>query len=253
MNKSKVSVIIPYYKKKKYIVKTLYSVLNQTHRNLEVIIIYDDKNLDDLKFIKKEIKGKKNIRIFKNNQNIGVGLSRNKGIKISKGKYIAFCDADDLWKKNKVEYQIKIMKNKKLNFFHSNYNIIDSNDKKIGQFEINNKIRYNDLLKSCDIGLSTVIISKKLLNKHKFCKLKTKEDYNLWLDIIKKEKIFFGTQKILTSWRETNNSLSSSSFQKIKDAYSLYNHYQKFNSLISSFYVIKLIFFAFIKKLKIYV
>ena len=145
------------------------------------------------------------------------------------------------------------MKDKKLNFFHSSYDIIDSNGKKLGQFEINKNINYQDLLKSCDIGLSTVIISKKLLNNNKFCKLKTKEDYNLWLQIIKREKVFIGTKKILTLWRQTSDSLSSSLFQKIKDAYKLYNHYQQFNSLISSFYVIRLTFYAFLKKLKIYV
>ena len=253
MNKPKVSVIIPYYKKKKYIIRTLTSVFNQTYKNLEVLIIYDDENLNDLKYIKKKFKGKKNFKIITNSQNIGVGLSRNKGINKSKGKFIAFCDADDLWKKNKIEYQIKAMKDKKLNFFHSSYDIIDSNGKRLGQFEINKKIYYQDLLKSCDIGLSTVIISKKLLNNNKFCKLKTKEDYNLWLQVIKREKIFFGTKKILTLWRQTNNSLSSSLFQKVKDAYKLYNHYQQFNSLISSFYVIRLTFYAFLKKLKIYV
>ena len=63
MNKPKVSVIIPYYKKKKYIIRTLTSVFNQTYKNLEVLIIYDDENLNDLKYIKKNLKEKKILKL----------------------------------------------------------------------------------------------------------------------------------------------------------------------------------------------
>ena len=61
-------------------------------------------------------------------------MSRNKGIKLSKGNYIAFCDADDIWKKNKLQYQLKFMKTKKIEFSHSNYLIINSESKVIGKF-----------------------------------------------------------------------------------------------------------------------
>jgi teichuronic acid biosynthesis glycosyltransferase TuaG len=94
-----VSVIIPYYRKRRYIESTIKSVLNQNYKNLEILIIYDDSNQSDLEFIKKIIKFDKKIKLIINKKNIGVANSRNKGIKKCRGKYIAFLDSDDLWKK----------------------------------------------------------------------------------------------------------------------------------------------------------
>ena len=127
-----------------------------------------------------------------NKKNIGAGLSRNKAIKLAKGNYIAFCDADDLWNNKKLEIQLKFMKDNQFSFSHTSYNIINEKGKKISDFSIKKKIKYSDLLKSCDIGLSTVMCSKKILQNKKFLNIKTKEDYYLWLSIIMKQKHLYG-------------------------------------------------------------
>ena len=75
-----VSVIIPYFKKKKYIADTLNSVLNQTYNNLEVIIIYDDPEKTDLNYIKKLVSLDQRVKLAINDKNIGAGRSRNIGI-----------------------------------------------------------------------------------------------------------------------------------------------------------------------------
>lgn len=251
--KNLISIIIPYHKKKEYFATTINSIKSQTFKNFEVILIYDDTNLDELSFVKNQLKKIKKKKLIKNKKILGPGLSRNKGIKISKGKFLAFCDADDIWLKNKLKIQLNFMKKNKLNFSHSSYNIIDSSNNKIGKFEINSKISYNDLIQSCDIGLSTVIFDKKLFsNKNKFCELKTKEDYFLWLNIIKDIKFIHGINKTLVSWRYTKGSLSDSLFQKLTDAYKLYHYHKKFSNIRSVFYVARLSIKALIKKIKIY-
>ena len=113
---SKVSIIIPYFKKKKYIKNTIKSVLDQTHKNFEIILVYDDQDKSDLLYLKKKYNKNKKIKIIVNNQNLGAGYSRNKGIKYCKGEFIAFLDADDEWNKNKLRYQLKFMKKKSYNF-----------------------------------------------------------------------------------------------------------------------------------------
>ena len=109
MNKPKATVIIPYYKKKDTIKRAIKSVILQTYKNLELILIYDDQENLDLKFLKNLKKLDKRIRIIVNKKNLGAGRSRNIGIFNSKGKYICFLDADDSWKKNKLSFQIDFM------------------------------------------------------------------------------------------------------------------------------------------------
>ena len=94
-------------------------------------------------------------------------MSRNKAIKLSKGTYVAFIDADDLWHPNKLKFQLNYMIKNKISISHTSYDIIDSNDDKIG-FRKAKRIEYKDLLKSCDIGLSTVMIKKTILKNHFF-------------------------------------------------------------------------------------
>ena len=106
-----ISVVIPYYKKKPYICRTIKSVLEQSYRKIEIIIIYDDPDLNDFFFLKKIIKNNKKIRLYKNKKNFGASKSRNIGIQHAKGNYIALLDGDDVWSKNKINLQIRFMKN----------------------------------------------------------------------------------------------------------------------------------------------
>jgi len=253
MNKKNlVSIIIPYQKKKNFFPSTINSIYNQTFKNYEVVLIYDDTNKEEVTFVKNQLKKIKNKKLILNKKILGPGLSRNIGIKHARGKFISFCDADDTWNKNKLSEQIKFMEKNNLSFSHSSYNIINSKGKKIGKFRIRENLYYSDLIKSCDIGLSTVVLKKKILNKYKFCNLKTKEDYYLWLKIVKKLKVLKGTSKYLTNWRSLKNSLSSSKIQRLMDAYRLYNIFENYNSLLSFYYVIRLSFYSLFKKIKIY-
>lgn len=240
-SKDKVSIIIPYFRSFNFFKQTLGSILKQSYKNYEIIIIYDDKKKNDLHLLKSLIfKIKKTkLKLIVNSKNIGAGNSRNKGAKVAKGKYLAFIDSDDQWNKDKLKKQVKFMKQKKINFSHTSYTIIDENGRKLSKRKAKKKLNYTDLLESCDIGLSTVILTKKLFNKYKFSKNKTKEDYSLWLKISKKQ-IIYGLDQNLTKWRKTHNSLSSNIWQKFLDAYDLYSNQEKFNSFNSMVKVINL-------------
>ena len=243
-----ISVIIPYFKKKEYIADTLNSVLSQTYKNLEILIIYDDKEKKDLKFIEGFINLDKRISLIINEKSLGAGLSRNIGISKSKGKYISFIDADDIWKKDKLELQIKFMKEKNYLISHTNYEIIDKENNILSLRTARDFNTVNDLLRSCDIGLSSVILRKEILNEEcLFENLKTKEDFVLWLKILKKNIKIGALQKNLMYWRKLNNSLSSSVIQKIRDGYYVYNKFMKFNLLKSLFFLFLLSVNSFFK------
>ena len=245
-----ISVIIPYYKKKEYIISSINSVLNQTYKNLEIIIIYDDLNKEDLNLLKKIKKKDKRIKIYINKKNLGAGRSRNKGIKLSKGTFVAFLDSDDLWKKNKLKKQIFFMKKNGINASHTSYTIINSNNKIIGSRNAKD-MSYKLLLKSCDIGLSTVVLKKEIItSKIKFANIKTKEDYVLWLKITFNNNKIFALKDNLTKWRKLEDSLSSSKLQKIYDGYLVYRKYMNFNLLKSFGFLMLLSFNYFLKNIK---
>jgi len=245
-----VSVIMPYYKKKSFVERSINSVLRQSYKNYELIIIYDDKNLEDFFFLKKILK-RKNCRILLNKKNLGAGISRNIGINAARGKYLAFIDADDTWSNRKLEKQITFMKKKKLSASHTSYKITNSRNKFLG-YRTARDLDYKNLLKSCDIGLSTVIVKKKILyeNNIYFADLKTKEDYVLWLKILKLGIKFYGLQILLTTRKKVKNSLSSSNLQKIKDSYLVYKKYMRFSFLKSLFSVFQLSLFFLWKYIK---
>lgn len=243
-----VSIIMPYFKNKKYVKYSVLSVLNQTFKNFELIIVYDNKTSDELKFINKIKKLDKRIKVIKNKSNIGAGLSRNVGIDQSKGVYLAFLDADDLWHKNKLFTQIKFMRKKNIEISHTSYEIIDD-DLVIRGTRQAKPMNYKKLIKSCDIGLSTVIIKKSLIKNLRFPNLKTKEDYVLWLEIAKNGKIIHALNTKLTQWRKSNNSLSSSVVRKLTDGYYVYRYYLKFN-VIKSLYSLLVLSINFLNKTK---
>ena len=210
----------------------LKSALNQNYKNFEIIIIYDDSSKIDLEYIKKIAQLNKKITLLINNKNLGAGYSRNKGIKHSTGEYIAFLDSDDLWDSKKLSMQIKFMRRNNVNFSHTSYKIIDENNNLLGKQIAKKNTSYSDLLKSCDIGLSTVIVKKDIIVKNNFPKLKTKEDYSLWLKLVKNNKIL-GINYFLSSWRKSRSSLSSSTFQKIFDAFQVYYRHENLNFFVS--------------------
>lgn len=235
-----VSVIITYYKKRRYIEKTINSLKQQTYNNYQLVFVYDDPNKEDLVFLRKILSKIKNKKILINKNNLGVAESRNKAKKFIKGKFTAFLDADDIWKKNKLKDQIKIMQNNDVDLSYTSYDIINQNGKQVGKRIVSGKSSYKELSKRCEIGLSTVIIKSSVFKKSKFPNLKTQEDLGLWLDLSRKGYVFQSLKKILSSWRKVDDSLSTNNFQKLADAFKLFYFFEKKNVIFSIYSVLVL-------------
>lgn len=245
-----VSIIMPYYKKKNYFEATLNSVLNQIYKNFEVIIIFDDKDEEELNFVKQLTGKDERIQLITNESNRGVAFSRNKALKKAKGTYLAFLDCDDLWDKEKLLVQIEFMKKNNILFSHTAYSLIDGKGNKIGKMEVKKNLNYKHLMLSCDIGLSTVIFHRDLLNIGLFPDLKTKEDYALWLLYARSNIEIIGINQVLASWRKYDQSLSNSFWQKITDAFRVYNSFEKKGTILSFLLVIRLSLNFILKRIK---
>ena len=245
--KPRISIIIAFYQKKNYLEQTIKSIAKQSQKNFELILVYDDPDKSDLPHVLKVLKDIKRKTIIINKKNIGAGPSRNIAILKAKGEFIAFIDADDVWKKHKLKNQLLFMLSNKIKFSFTSYSIINKKNTIIKLIKAKRTIGYDDLIKSCDIGLSTVMIKKDLLKKNKFPRIKTKEDYILWLKLSKQNIKMMGINQSLVSWRKLDNSLSSSIFQRIKDAFYVYNNFLKF-SFIKSIYYISIMSLNFFRK-----
>ena len=243
---------MPYYKKSNYVDETVNSILNQTFKDFEIIIVDDELSDNSTKVLNRIKQLDKRINIFKNKKNLGAGQSRNNAINLCNGEFIAFCDCDDLWKSNKLETQLKIMHKLNLEFSHTSYEIIDKKNSKIGYRDAKENLSFLQLQKSCDIGLSTVILKKNLFDnkKFRFGETKTKEDYILWLLLAKNDIIIFGIKDCLVSWRKSKDSLSSSTFQKIYDGYKVYKVYLQYSTLKSFYFLFRLSLNFILKKIK---
>ena len=234
-----VSIIVPYYQCKDYIFQTVNSVIQQTYKNWELILV-DDENSSNSRKLLERIKTKhKNIRIYFTKSNVGAGPARNLGIEKSKGKFIAFLDSDDYWDKTKIEKQIIFLKEKKIDICYTGYSVF-SNKKIIYKPKIPTHINYYNFLKECPICCSSVLIKKKVLLNLKFNNYKNKEDYDMWLKITKNKINFFGLSEYLTFYRVRKNSLSSYQLSKLTNAFNIYKQHFGFKFFFILFCIIRL-------------
>ena len=243
---------MPYYRKSEFIDESINSILNQTYQKFEIIIIDDELSENSSRVLNSIECLDPRIKIYKNKENQGAGPSRNYGINLCSGEYIAFCDCDDLWKPEKLEKQFRFMKEFNLSFSFTSYEIINNKSLKIGQREAQKELSFKQLRNSCDIGLSTVVIRKDIFknNKLRFGKTKTKEDFVLWLLLAKNGVKISGIKEFLVSWRKNSGSLSSSNIQKIIDGYRVYRDYLHYSRIKSLFFLIILSLNFMLKKIR---
>ena len=186
-----VSVLMSVYNNEEYIKNTLKSILKQTYNNIEVVII-NDASEDKSRYIIKSFKDKR-IKLIDNKNNLGLAKSLNKGIKKCKGKYIARIDADDLMMPDRIEKQVNFLeKNKDIAVLGTSLILINDKDKIIGKRDYpktNEDINKTILIRN-PLAHPSVMIRKSMLPKKTYDeKLKTSQDYDIWLRINKKYKI----------------------------------------------------------------
>ena len=249
MEENKVSIIIPVYNAEKFIGKTIESVLNQTYKNWEILIFNDKSKDNSLKIIKKYSEKDKRIKVVDSKENVGVVAARNKLIEIATGEFIAFLDADDYWKQNKLEKQIKFMKEQNALISCTEYTRVTEDEKEINDIIIKEKITYEDMLKNNYLGCLTVIYNANKLGKRYFKEREKNEDYVLWLEIVKETKIIFGLKENLAFYRVLNNSRSSNKIKAAKDRWNVYRKIEKLSLFKSIYYFLQYVIRA-LKKTK---
>lgn len=209
-----ISVVIPTFQRCKKLKNALDSVLGQTYKNFEVLII-DDGSTDGTKEMVNSIKDSRVSYIWQKNSGKPAN-PRNRGIKLAKANWIAFLDSDDIWKKNKLSEVSKYLSEKN-QFIYHDFSIIDYNkkskEKVIKSSSLKDPKCIELLINGNTIGLSTVIVSKKLLIKingfNEDERMTAAEDYNAWLKIAKISDNFFYLPKNLSYYSSNEDSISN--------------------------------------------
>jgi teichuronic acid biosynthesis glycosyltransferase TuaG len=229
----KVSIVIPVHNSYNYLKKCLDSVINQTYKNFEILIIDDHSTDDSIKLVR-SFKDKR-IKIFSSN-NYGISYARNKGIYEACGDYICFLDSDDYWDKNKLKKQVDFIKKNNYAFIYTKYMYVDElgNNKRVANVAL--KLNYNSAIKNTCIFTSTVMLNMKILNKEDIYMpyVKYGEDSACWWQILKKGYTAYSIQEVLVYYRLSKNSFSANKIKAIIGTWKIYK-LQNMN-LIKRFY-----------------
>ena len=184
-----ITIIIPFFNRIKSTISSLYSALNQSYNNIEIIII-DDCSTEDITELLDVVKNNLNVFYHRNLVNLGSSFSRNKGIKYSKGDYISFLDSDDIFKPDKINLQLNFMIKKNSSFSYTSY--FRSYGNKVSLVRCNLiPMVYPLIAFYCPIATPTVMIKKEILNNFKFNnQSRFGEDLILWIQLSKNNKFY---------------------------------------------------------------
>lgn len=237
----KVSVIVPMYNSEITIQRTIISLLNQTYKDFEVIIVDDLSTDNSIVNALDLVKNDERFIILKLNSKGGASIARNVAINISRGKFIAFLDADDTWDLEKLELQVSYMMKTDSSFTYTYYRQVDG---KTNQFKGVRKspstITFNSQLIGNSIGCLTVMYDSEKIGKVNIPRIDKRNDAALWLKILKNTKNGVLIPKVLSTYYIEENSLSRSSSKKkmLKFHYNVYRSVLEFSPVKSLFFTI---------------
>jgi teichuronic acid biosynthesis glycosyltransferase TuaG len=215
--KSLVSVVTPVYNSADFLRRTFISLLDQTYTNWEWILVDDCSTDNSIDIINEIIRQDSRVKLLCNSENAGSGVARNKAIEASKGKFIAFLDSDDIWHKDKLAIQVEFMEKNAIPFSHTSYGYIDEFDRKIkSTFHVSkHPVSYFDLLKRTEISCLTAMYNCEELGRFYMSEHRRKQDYALWLAILRTGICSHPLDIELAYYRQTPNSATSKKYSLV--------------------------------------
>lgn len=239
MEEDLVSIITPLYNSERFVTEAIKSVLAQTYPHWEMLVINDGSTDKGPEIVKQYIQTDPRIHLI-NQKNGGSAAARNNGIGQARGRYIAFLDADDQWDANFLEEQLKLLKEKNCLLVYSAHRRIDEHGKEILRpFVPPTSVTRDELLKSCVISCLTAVYDRSVYGKiYQHEDRRIREDFVLWLDILKYCKVAYGNQHIIASYRIISSSLSHPKHKVVAQQYKVYRQVEGMNIFQSLYYLL---------------
>ena len=222
-----ISIITPTYNSEQFIGETIRAIQAQTYTDWELLITDDGSSDKTLHLIDEFAAKDPRIKLFTLEKNSGAAVARNNSIKEASGRFIAFCDSDDLWTPDKLEKQIAFMLENDHAFSLAPYHIISEEGKNIGFASTRTKVSYNDILITCDIGCLTAVYDTQKLGKVYMPLIRKRQDYGLWLKILKQVDHAYSYPEALGYYRYRPHSISSNKLKAIWYIWKVYRDVEK--------------------------
>lgn len=240
-----ISIIMPAFHSEKTIKESVLSVVEQTYTHWELIIIEDGTS--DATETSVESFHDTRIHFHRNFTNLGVSKTRNRGLELAQGEWIAFLDSDDLWDVQKLQKQLNCAVANLGEFVYTAANYINE----LGVFykgisSVPLKVTYNQLLQHNLIACSSVLVKKSLLGDLRFVSDDLSEDYAMWLSLLKKVSCAYGVNEPLLTYRISASSRSGNKIRSLHRGYRVYRHFG-ISPFISSIYIFNHMFHSYRK------
>lgn len=237
-----VSIIVPVHNGGRFIKYTIESVLAQTYKNFELLLVNDGSTDDSEKVIKslQEETGDGRIVLLTNDNPGSAARARNYGIARANGDVITFLDADDLWHVDKLEKTLKFMLDKNSAFVFTGYEFADENGKGLGKIvRVPEKLDYYKALSRTVIFTSTVMFDMKKLRKEDICMPEIKsEDTATWWKLLRMGIVANGLDENLVLYRRAGKSLSSNKIEAVRRIWNLYRKSEQLSIIRSIYYFV---------------
>lgn len=246
-----VSIIMPSYNTGGFIAESIISVLKQTYKNWELIIVDDcsSDNTDEVvgRFLKDD-----RIRYLKNEKNRGAAISRNRALREAKGKWIAFLDSDDLWLPEKLVKQIDFMEKNDYHFSYTNYSEINIKSARNGITVTGPKrIGKRGFFNYCWPGCLTVMYDRDAIGMIQIVDIKKNNDYAMWLKVCQKADCYLLDQELALYRRGRTGSVSSHSIKTmIGWHYKLYREAEGQSTITAMINTSRNLIFGFYKRIR---
>lgn len=235
-----VSIITPTFNSAKYFSECAESVIHQSYSNWEWIVI-DDCSIDGtMQIIERYLRMDSRIKVLRTSVNSGSGYARNLGIEAAAGKYITFLDSDDIWVKDRLQTHVGYMEMKASVFSHTSYGYIDEHSNKYEKvYSVSShSVGYRDLLKRTEISCLTAMYNQKIVGKVLMPNIRRKQDYGLWLKILKMGHHSDPLDVVTGYYRQHDESATSSKFKLILFHLKFLRQHERLNWFFVFYYTI---------------
>lgn len=211
-----ISVIMPVYNSENYIRETIESILDQSYKDFELLILNDNSSDNSLKIIKQYQEKDSRIIVINKEKNVGPANLRNEGFRLSKGGFIALMDADDIALPTRFEKQVAVLeKNPEIGVCGTWFTFFGAKKNKVIRHSENHDAIKISFLHSCGIGNPTVMLRKEMLFGLEFDNdFVPVEDYDLWSRLLEKTK-FHNIQESLLNYRQHENNISKTKIENV--------------------------------------